>query len=215
MPSVWIFLWERGFRYYTYSHAVSNHFWCSMTSHPICHNCLHSSPHHLWSSSLRYPLPSALLPVLESYTHSACCPYGHSYSGTHTDPYLSTPIPKPSLPIHISAHPPESHPYRSISQHTHPKAILIMLRTVTISTLFSKANIKSLRRVVLKAVCIRTGPPVCICFVKVSISILPKRTIILTLPSTPSVTSTQNSLPRGSLLILGALMGALGPSNSP
>ena len=42
----------------------------------------------------------------------------------------------------------------------------------------SKAIITPSRRVVIKAVCSRTGPQVCICFVRITISISAKRTII-------------------------------------
>lgn len=150
----------------------------------ICHNCLHSGPH--------------LLRSLHLYGTHYQVLFCQSWSHTLVMPAVSvvTAILAPIL-IQISAYPSESHPDSARNCNDSPKLT---------SKVFEEGSPQS---------CLHQDRPACpICFVKVSISILPKRMIILSLPSAPSVTSTQNSLPRGSSLILGALMGALGSSNS-
>lgn len=99
-------MWERGFHYYTYNHAVSNHFWCSMTNHPICHNCLHSGPHLLRS----------LHPYGTHYQVLFCL----SWSRTLIVPAVVIAILAPIL-IQISAYPSKSHPDSARNCNDSPK----------------------------------------------------------------------------------------------
>lgn len=71
-----------------------------------------------------------------------------------------------SILIHLS--------YYQTAAPPHTKNFMFGKNALTVS----KAIITSSRRVVIKAVCGRTGSPVRVCFVRIPISISAKRTII-------------------------------------